>query len=149
MKSIKHFVGLRFPSCVSSHSLQIIFKFIFSQCPQLEADMPISRKKKLRFGSKVICPRTCTWSVLLGSYLGPWGHHSHRVHFVDVVTQPQGGPTSLRTQSKWGIWHFLGLDKAGERSKALGSRKVGLRLLAARQERLTLASRVRPSFTTG
>lgn len=133
---------------VSSHSLQIIFKSILSQCPQLEADMPISRKK-LRLGSEVICPRTCTWSVLLGSYHGPWGHHSHRFHFVDVVTQPQDGPTSLRTHSRWGIWHSLGLDKAGERSKALGRSKVGVRLLAARQERLTLASRVRPSFTTG
>lgn len=135
--------------CVSSHSLQIIFKITLSQCPQLGADRLISRKKKLRLGSEVICPRTCTWSVLLGSYHGPWGHHSHRVHFVDVVTQPQGGPTSLRTQSSWGIWHFLGLDKAGERSKALGCRKVSLRLLAARHEHLTLASRVRPSFTTG
>lgn len=101
--------------------------------------MPTSQRKESRLRSEVTCPRDQPWSVLLRSHLGS----------VGLPLPHQGGPTSLRTQSRWGIGHSPGSEQARERSEAPRGSEVGPRLLAAQQGRLTLASSVRPSFTTG
>lgn len=137
---------------MSSHKLQIIFRFILSQCPQLRARSwyAISQMKKIEAWVQSDLPKDL--NLVSPPHALSWLHGATTPipsSFCRCGHSISDGPTSLRTRSRWGIWHFLGLNKAREKQSA-GMQQSGPETLSSPAGAcLTLASSVRPSFTTG